>query len=54
MVTLQCSVRNFNVNNFRKLLSQSPWSVIDVFGNIDDMWNAWQQLFIDAVNNVLP
>ena len=49
--------RNFKKLDVKALLRQLdklPWTVIEVFDNIDDCWHVWKTLFNSVVDELCP
>ena len=42
------SFKNFDENAFLADLAVTPWSVIDIYNDVDDMLDAWTLLFTEV------
>ena len=42
--------KHCNVDELNSDLSQVPWSVIDVFDNINDRWECWKKFFWEIID----
>ena len=49
-----CDMRNFNSDSFCRDLSQVPWSICEIFNDIDDCYYAWYTLFMEIANEHAP
>ena len=49
-----CDMRNFNSDSFCRDLSQVPWSICEIFNDINDCYYAWYTLFMEIANEHAP
>ena len=47
-------MKQFNKDKFVNDLLKVPWSLIETFDDVNDMWSTWKHLFMDVVNNHAP
>ena len=48
------NLKQLDENKFRESLQKAPWDAAFVFENIDDVVNAWVDLFTQVVNDHIP
>lgn len=48
------SYNNFDKVKFSKDIGEAPWSVCEVFDNLDDCYWAWKQIFGEICNKHAP
>lgn len=53
-ITYSRNFRFFNKNNFLSDLLSQPWSHIQAFGNPDQIWSAWKDMFMSVVDKHAP
>ena len=44
-------MKQFSKEKFVNDLLKVPWSLIETFDDVNDMWSTWKHLFMDVVNN---
>ena len=54
--TLYCNlaVRNFSEAEFISDLAATPWDIIKMFDDTNDIVETWSSLFLDIINKHLP
>ena len=48
------SFKNFNEAEFMEELKNTPWDVIKIFDNTDEVLDVWSSMYLDIVNKHLP
>jgi len=48
------SFKNFDMESFNKDIDECPWSVIDVFDNVNDVLSTWHSMLMDILNKHAP
>ena len=48
------SFKSFDVNSFLADLAVTPWSIIDICNDVNDMLDAWMLLFTEMCNRYAP
>ena len=51
---MTCRSKRVNLDKFRRDLSLAPWSVIDIFDDIDNMLDYFNQTFLQVLNDNAP
>ena len=47
-------MKNFNVEQFKATLKETPWASVFIFDDIDDMLSSWELLFNTALDSNCP
>lgn len=47
-------MKKFNKEEFVSDLFKVPWSLVQIFDEVNDMWSTWKKLFMDVVNSHAP